>query len=293
MIGQIDLRNRMKSLIESDMFPRFSILVGPWGSGKKMFAAEIIDMFNSRGNTFDFVHSYQIPDVKIDTIRQLITQSYKAMTRVIYIIPDADSMSTAAKNALLKITEEPPNNAYFIMTLEDENNMLDTIKSRGTIFYMDRYSSRQILEYSVDLFGIDRLDNSTRGIICDLCDTPGDVNILNKCGLYEFYDYVQLVLNNIADVSLANSFKIPSKIALKDDGEGYDLKLFWKAFIQLCMKNSFIEYDEKTISDRVKQYMYGIKITSKYLKKLNTRGINKQMLIDNWLLDIRETWNNE
>ena len=37
--------------------------------------------------------------------------------------------------------------------------------------------------------------------------------------LKSFYDYVQLVADNIAEVSLANAFKIPSKVALKDDAE--------------------------------------------------------------------------
>ena len=85
---------------------------------------------------------------------------------------------------------------------------------------------------------------------------------------------------NIAEVSLANAFKIPSKIALKEDAEGYDLRLFWKAFMKICLQDDVV---------------YGIKaeavqITSKYLQKLKVKGINRQMLIDCWLMEIRELW---
>ena len=135
MIGQKHLQSRIEQLITDRTFPRFSILVGPKGSGKKTFANWIITKI-VRHEALSY--SQVCPDVKIDTIRQIIESAYKTISTNIYVIPDADTMSNAAKNALLKVTEEPPNNAYFIMTLEDENNTLETIRSRGTVFHMDR-----------------------------------------------------------------------------------------------------------------------------------------------------------
>ena len=35
----------------------------------------------------------------------------------------------------------------------------------------------------------------------------------------------------------------------------------------------------------------GIYTTSKYLQKLRVKGINRSMLMDNWILEIRELWN--
>ena len=278
MIGQKELRTRIEQLIENGTFPRFSIFVGPKGSGKKTLANWIRRCMGRN----KMVISYEATDVKIDTIREIIQRSYKVVNSTIYIIPDADNMSNAAKNALLKVTEEPPNEAYFIMTLEDENNTLETIRSRGTVFHMDRYTPDEILEYSKNVFGIEKLDGSTRQKIIDLCETPGDVNILNKCGLYEFYDYVQLVVDNIAEVSLANAFKIPSKIALKEDAEGYDLRLFWKAFYKICGDRFFIDLNPK--------YGEGLAPTQTALQQLRIKGINRQMLMDNWILEMREVW---
>ena len=272
MIGQKNLIGRIEHLIDNNNFPRFSIFVGPRGSGKKTLV-----LYIAKYMKISWAH---LLDVKIDTIRDVIVQAYKVSSPIIYLIPDADAMSNAAKNALLKVTEEPPNNAYFIMTLEDENNTLETIRSRGTVFHMDRYTPDEIEEYAVDK-AINPYTVSTEDekemlpIIRDLCETPGDVNILVKCGVQDFYDYVQLVVDNIAEVSLANAFKIPSKVALKDDAEGYDLRLFWKAFIKIAFDMG--RYN-------------GVYATSKYLQKLKTKGINRSMLMDSWVLEIRELW---
>jgi len=265
MIGQCNLQSRIEQLIENGTFPRFSILVGPKGSGKKTLLHEVVKRL---GN-----YVYVCPDVKIETIRGIIHGAYTTFGGVsIYIIPDADNMSNAAKNALLKVTEEPPNNTYFIMTLEDENNTLETIRSRGTVFHMDRYTPDEIEEYWRSRYTSIQDDP---WIHKELCETPGDVDLLVKMGTLQFYEYVQLVVDNIAEVSLANAFKIPSKVALKEDAEGYDLRLFWKAFMKVCFD--------------VGKYN-GIYTTAMYLQKLRVKGINRSMLMDNWILEIRELW---
>ena len=275
MIGQKNLIGRIEHLIDNNNFPRFSILVGPRGSGKKTLV-----LYIAKYMKISWAH---LLDVKIDTIRDVIVQAYKVSSPIIYLIPDADTMSNAAKNALLKVTEEPPNNAYFIMTLEDENNTLETIRSRGTVFHMDRYTPDEIASYFYEEYHANN-GKPEEDIIRAICETPGEVDLLsnidNKNYIQEFYDYVQLVVDNIAEVSLANAFKIPSKVALKDTDEGYDLRLFWKAFMKVCFETK-IGY---------KNWGLAVEVTSNYLQKLGVKGINRQMLIDNWLLEIRELW---
>ena len=276
MIGQRNLQSRIEQLINTDGLPRFSIFVGPKGSGKKTFVRKLINSLTDG--------LYEECGIKVDDVRNLIVDAYKIHSIAVYFISDADNMSNAAKNALLKVTEEPPNNAYFIMTLEDENNTLETIRSRGTVFHMDRYTPDEIYQYARKCTNY-TLHDDEFDIIKDICDTPGDVNILGKYPR-EFYDYVQLVVDNIAEVSLANVFKIPSKVALKDDAEGYDLRLFWKAFMNVCLEKANNHIDSEDIS----RYGEACLATSKYLQKLKVKGINKQMLIDNWVLEIRKLW---
>lgn len=256
MIGQKYLKKYVQTLIDEDNFPRFSIFVGPKGSGKKRFLREYFEGIYPEDN-------------KVDSIRKIIDMAYKVAYKT-FIIPDADDMSNAAKNALLKVVEECPNNNYFIMTLEDEVNTLGTIRSRAQIFYMDMYFPKDLRDYA-DVIGIK--DDEELKIIADVCTTPGDINILCKQGVKDFYDYTKLVLDNVADVSLANALKIPEKLALKDGDEGYDLRLFLRMFMSLCITNQanarWVEY------------------TSRCLTKMRIKGINKQMLLDTWILSLR------
>ena len=273
MIGQERLQNILGTLIENQEFPRFSILTGVSGSGKKTMCDWIADQMLKW-----HVTPYKLPDVKIDTIREMIATSYKAVYPVLYIIADADSMSTQAKNSLLKITEEPPNNAYFIMTLEDAAMTLETIRSRASIFALDNYKKSEIEQYTK------RTRKPTKkelDIVCEICDVPGDVENIYKYNPIEFYDYVVKVADNIADVEGANSFKISDKLAIKQDSEGYDVKLFLRAFMQICA--------ERLETDPLR-YASGISITSKYLSQFGIRGISKAMLMDGWILEIRKYW---
>lgn len=266
MIGQHNLQSRISALINANIYPRFTILVGAPGSGKRTLANEIAKWLQKD----ELACSFICPDVKVDTIREIISGAYKIVGTNIYIIPDADNMSSGAKNALLKVTEEPPNDAYFIMTLEDENNTLETIKSRATIFHMDRYMPDEIEQYFKKRFG--DIKSAEISIIREICDTPGDLEKVMTYDVLAFYDYVKLVVDNIKEVSLANALKISSKIALKDGAEGYDLRLFWKTVIEVC-------FTEMRIDD--------VMITAKWLRKLKIPRVNKLMLFDSWVLELR------
>lgn len=271
MIGQINLQSDINNLITNNSFPRFTILTGLKGSGKKLMVSKISEMLS--------ITLVILPDVKIDTVRQVITEAYKQSNKTLYFIPDADNMSTPAKNALLKVIEEPPNRAYFIMSLEDINNTLPTIKSRGTVFQMDRYTPDEIFEY---YWTVGDMPNGAE-IVRTLCETPGEVKkCVDMCSgtVMSFYDYVNLVADNIAKVSGANAFKIADKVALKDESEGYDLKLFWKAFCKVCADR---------IAEDVK-YAEAISITSEHIQCLRIKGISKQALMDMWILAIRKAW---
>ena len=264
MIGQKYLKKYVSTLIKEGNFPRFSIFVGPKGSGKKTFVHDYVINEVTDG-------LYEECGIKVDDVRSMIADAYKIHSTAVYFIPDADNMSNAAKSALLKVTEEPPNNAFFVMTLEDEVNTLETIRSRAQIFYMDMYFPKDLKDYA-DTLGIK--DKEELEIIADVCTTPGDINILCKQGVKDFYDFTKLVLENVADVSLANALKIPSKLSLKDGDDGYDLRLFLRMFMSLCISTQAnVEW---------------VKSTSKCLIKLRTKSINKQMLLDMWIFSIRE-----
>lgn len=143
MIGQ---KNNINTLIQwrcNKSIPRFIIISGQEGSGRLTLAKVIMKMINIRG---------VICNNSIEGVRETIDNAYTCVSPTMYIFRNADDMSTAAKNALLKVIEEPPNNAYFIMTVQNADNMLGTIKSRGTVIKMEPYSKKELESVCEDDF---------------------------------------------------------------------------------------------------------------------------------------------
>lgn len=266
MIGQTQLLSNIKKLQSEGKFPHFVIFVGPKGSGKKTLLSEL----------FNGVY---LENSKVESVRKMIDMVYH-VENTIFIMPDADSMSLAAKNALLKVVEECPNDNYFIMTLEDKNNTLETIRSRAIIFTMDNYSSQELTDYVMMKY-----PNETNvDDLVELCDTPGEIDSVVKYGTEKFYSFVRKVIDNIILVSGANAFKIADSISFGNDDK-YDIKLFLKVFAVECIRRF------KT-ADNADKIMYAswCNITSRYIDELMITGVNKQALFDAWILEIRESW---
>ncbi len=270
MIGQVKLKNQVANLISTG-FPRFTIICGAKSSGKKLFAASIGKQLGA--------HTIFV-GTKVDEIRSIIDLAYKQSEPTLYVIADADKMSVAAKNALLKITEEPPRKAYFIMTLEDINNTLGTLKSRGSVLNINPYAPLDLEAYS-NYRNYDLTDDELE-IVFDLCTVPGDVDTLMRYNVSEFYNYVVKVVENIGQVSGANAFKILNKLSFKQDDGLWDIPLFMRAVMSVCLQ----KYDETGDS----AYPEMIKATSQYLGELAINGIHKQSTMDMWVLAMREPW---
>ena len=268
MIGQSIIQARIEEMIPN--FPRFLILEGAWGSGKKLLSKQISQMLGLE---------YVLVGTSVNDIRDTIISANTVTAPTMYVIADADSMSVIAKNALLKVLEEPPNNAYFIMTVQSTDSVLPTILSRGRVLTMDAYTEANILEYYSG-FG-EAVNAEEREIVRGCCETPGEVELLMSQDSKEFMRYVTLVFDNIAKVSGANSFKMADKLALKKDTKGFNLKMFWKFFIQMCSQH---------LTEDPLKYSKGILVTTKHLNELKNISLNQQYIFDMWLLDIRKRW---
>lgn len=274
MIGQQKIINQIDKLIQSG-FPRFIIITGAKGQGKKTLANYISKQLK---------YLMVISDVKIDSIREIIDLAYKQTEPIIYLIPDADKMSIGAKNSMLKVIEEPPNSAYFILTLESIENTLLTIKSRCIQLDMQSYSGTEKLEF-INKLQLN-LSDDDKNIILNCCDNCYEISMVNSYGVRDFYNYCKKVCNNIYKVQSANSFKIIEKIQVKDEDNKYSPELFLKLVRKIWLDELL---NATTIDDKL-CYHECITITSTILNKLRINGINKLSLLDMWILAIRKVW---
>lgn len=264
IIGQKELLKKIDTISQ---YPKFSILTGAKGSGKRTVAEYICNKFS-------------LPVVEfgtgIDEVRKVIDLSYSQDKPICYICPNADGMSLGAKNALLKITEEPPNNAYFILTLLDIGNTLETIKSRAMVFALDEYTVDELLAYRHSK----KYNSFYDDVVKDICVTTGDVDDLFASDVPAFYKFAETVAYQIHLPTSGNIFKIPKALKTTADGKGFDPNLLFRTVRKLYIK--------KGIEEKSAKYLQAAQVTSECLKDLRLATVNKVGTVDKWILDVRK-----
>ena len=85
------------------------------------------------GNHPDFIEIDAASHTGVDNIRNIIESSSLLPTigrKRVYLIDEAHMLSKAAFNAALKILEEPPATALFILATTNPHKIIDTVRSR-------------------------------------------------------------------------------------------------------------------------------------------------------------------
>ena len=270
IIGQKNLLSTIDNLIENNNFPRYSIIVGNTGSGKKLITSYIAEG----------LEALLVPcELSVDSVREVIDLSYNQTSPTLYMWADANKMSAGAKNAVLKVTEEPPQNAYFVMTTDNVNGLLNTLTSRGTVFNINPYTVEDLVSYAT-LKNIDTTSKEFNTII-NISTTPQDIITLSNVDIAQFDKVVNVLCSSVGNINLANTLKISTLLKFKDnddDKEKFDPILFMKA----CM-NTFAEFMKK---DNKPIYYKFISKTSEYLADMYSKSLNKVCTVDNWLIDL-------
>lgn len=267
MIGQVNLRSRLGGMARLKRVPRFIVFVGEIGSGRRTLAKWLAETM-----------SIQFVEVEksVDEVRNVASQCYKITEPTLYFISDGDTMSVAAKNALLKVTEEPPRYAYFVISTTEAERLLPTLTSRASVFHMDSYAISELGEFANDPENI--------GLYANCCTNGREVALVKSWGVDVFSDFVNLVVDNIAEVSGSNALKMEERIAFNDTDDGFDIKVFLQAFRAECMRR-IVGLEDKSLRNK---YIAWIQITSDRLQEVQIRAINKQSVFDMWVFDIRE-----
>ena len=266
IIGQTELL----SYFETHSLAPLTILVGSAGSGKNIIAREIAKR----------AFLYELPDVRVETTRKMIADAYSMTAPFVFLIPDADGMSSAGMNALLKLTEEPPTNASIIMTLEQTENTLATILSRAQVFQLAPYSKEELMQFiPADT------PEELKKLVPKICETPGDVLQILEVGI-DMWSFADKVVEHVATASGGNALKISEQLALKNETDKYDFRLFLQMVRANCLARALNTEDV----DEQEKYLTGVVLTSRIVSKLRTLGISKQFLFDKWLFEIREAW---
>lgn len=99
------------------------------------------------GNHLDLIEIDAASNRGIENIRDIkenVVLSPSMGKNKIYIIDEVHMLTTEASNALLKLLEEPPTHAYFILCTTNPEKVIDTIKSRCQQFQFKRPTTDEL-----------------------------------------------------------------------------------------------------------------------------------------------------
>lgn len=168
-------KNRIALAVLEKRLPHALLIDGPEGSGKMKFATEIAAALNcesatdltrpfpcGRCNSCRRIREGGFTDVKVlkradgkatigvNEIKTFRADMYLSATESghkVYIIDEAEKMTTEAQNALLIILEEPPKNVVIMLLASGTDAILTTIKSRTQYVPMSRFTTSELSEY--------------------------------------------------------------------------------------------------------------------------------------------------
>lgn len=158
VIGHENVKQRLENSIASNKISHAYIFAGKRGVGKKTVANIFADILTN-GSVADVItvtnEYYGIDSksdiVSVDTIRaasaDMYMKPYIADKRV-FIIPDAEKMNAQAQNALLKIFEEPPSYCVIILITQNDNMLLQTIRSRAITVRFGALDDGMVKDYA-------------------------------------------------------------------------------------------------------------------------------------------------
>ena len=187
--------SQVQAEIQEGKLPHALLLTGPEGVGKKTFASLIAASLLCGGQAPrpcgqcpsciqfdagthpDFIQVQAgvpiSPDadkgrttIPVDDIREIVRQTgvhaYSGERRVI-LIQEAERMTPAAQNALLKTLEEPPAGTFFLLTCVAQDMLLPTIVSRCRSLRLHPWED-SIVEQVLRRAGVsaDRAESSVR-----------------------------------------------------------------------------------------------------------------------------------
>lgn len=177
LVGQDEARRVLAAAAAGDGMTHAWLFTGPPGSGRSTAAVAFAAALQCEDGGCGECHSCRTslagthPDVTrvipeglslgVDQVRSLILDASRAPTSgrwQVLIVEDADRLTEAAANALLKAVEEPPERTAFLLCAPSTNpaEISVTIRSRCRVLVLRQPETAAIADLLVDRDGLDR-----------------------------------------------------------------------------------------------------------------------------------------
>ena len=185
LTGNNKIRQSLENVLKEHRLPHAVLIDGDAGTGKHTLADYISVSAVCSGEEIPcgqckncrLALSKNHPDIikisplkgkksiSVEQIRELIANAYikpHTSPKKVYVIDPADALTEQCQNTLLKILEEPPAQAMFILIAESKAAFLETVISRCTVLTLSAptfHEGRELLSSKFD-YGIDDIENA-------------------------------------------------------------------------------------------------------------------------------------
>lgn len=161
-----DFKEKISEYIKNpDSIPHFLLVSKTPGTGKTTLAKSIINELQC-----DSLVINSSDDRKIETIREkvkqfCVTQSSKTGKRKAVFLDEADGMLKASQDALRNIMESYAKNAFFILTANNINKIIEPIQSRCVIIPFSYPKKEEILDYLRMICDKENIEFTIEGLV--------------------------------------------------------------------------------------------------------------------------------
>lgn len=134
--------------------PQALILVAPAGGGKEAILMQLsLDILGDHpaGRQFVIKPDKGKKTISINAIRELkISLRLKSNEPRVVLINKAQNLTLEAQNSILKLLEDTPKNVHFLISINNQGDLLETITSRCVVWQLILPTKKQIQEYFND-----------------------------------------------------------------------------------------------------------------------------------------------
>lgn len=190
------VREQMLKLTQHDSLPHVLLFAGPRGTGKtstaRILAAMLINTKSGdqlhdpdltdheitdilQGKSYRVIEIDAASNRGIDDVRRIQEQVYArpAIGEVtVFIFDEVHMFTTEAFNALLKILEEPPQHAYFVLATTELHKIPATVMSRCTVVNFQRATDVELQTAFTKIIKAEKLtaDDDALALLAQLAD---------------------------------------------------------------------------------------------------------------------------